>query len=106
MVANALASRTCDAAAKCTIRCRCASQDDVDRWPSRAKEPRRSNSANRRAFGLDDPGCTLELIEVRRQPVVAHESQILDSKLLECRTKCRTQGAHDPNGTEHVFDAQ
>ena len=49
-----------------------------------------------------DAGGTLELVEIRREDVVADEPQILCSKLVQRRA----QRAHERDDSERLFEAQ
>ena len=53
-------------------------------------------------LGFDDAGGTLELVEIRREDVVADEPQILCSKLVQRRA----QRAHERDDSERLFEAQ
>ncbi|MEX2406927.1 MAG: hypothetical protein WD834_06270 [Actinomycetota bacterium] len=55
-----------------------------------------------RAFGLDDPGRALQLVEIGRESVVREEAEILDAELVQRRTK----RAHESDNTERVFEPQ
>jgi hypothetical protein len=55
-----------------------------------------------RAFGLEDPGRSLDLVEVRREAVVPDEPQVLDAKLVQRRSK----RAHESDDTERMFESQ
>lgn len=55
-----------------------------------------------RPLGFDDPGCALELAEIRREDVVADEPQILFSKLVQGGA----QRAHERDDSERLFEEQ
>ncbi len=81
------------------MRNRCASHEEIDRYPSRRKDPRRSISAAASELAFHHPGRPFELNEIGLKPHVGCVAQVLGAKLVQGRS----QRAHPRMVIEHAF---